>query len=80
MKINREDDIEAKTPVEKDLKHRKDVIREELESLFKENIKIVDWNVPEADGQKASEILINILEEKLKEIKDNVAKGKYEYL
>lgn len=72
-----EDEIEAKTPVEKDLKNRKDEIEDDLESLFTQNLKIVDWNVPEADNQKSAEILINILEDKLREIKEHVASGRY---
>lgn len=65
------------TPVQKDLHARKEDIRDDLESLFKSNLKIVDWNVPEPDDQNASEIIVNILEEKLKEIKADVKDGKY---
>ncbi len=74
--INQDEDI-ANTPVEKDLTSRKKSIKDELESLFKSNLRITDFNVPEADDQDASEILISILEEKLAEIKDDVSKGKY---
>ncbi len=72
-----EEEVNPKTPVEKDLKSRKNEIRDELESLFKSNLKRTDWNVPEADDQKASEILVNIMEEKLSKIKEDVKKGKY---
>jgi len=65
------------TPVEKDLINREDEIRDELESMFKSNLKITDWNVPEPDDQSASEILIEILEKKLQEIKQDVKDGKY---
>ncbi len=74
--LNEEDSI-PKTPVEKDLKNRKNEIRDDLESLFKSNLKITDWNVPEADDQKASELLVDILEEKLSQIKEDVKNGKY---
>lgn len=72
-----EEEVIPTTPVQKDLHSRKEDIRDELESLFKSNLKIVDWNVPEADDQDASEILIGILEDKLKEIKIDVEDGKY---
>ena len=65
------------TAVQKDLLSRKNDIRNELESLFKSNLKIVDWNVPEPDDQDASEILVAILEDKLREIKADVNDGKY---
>jgi len=72
-----EDEVEAKTPVEKDFKHRKEEIKDSLEFLFTHNLKIVDWDVPEANDQESAEILINILEDKLREIKENVENGKY---
>jgi len=63
---------------QKDLQNRIDEIRDELESLFKSNLKITDWNVPEADDQNAAEILVSILEQKLSEIKEDVKNKKYE--
>ena len=69
--------IEPNTPVEKDLSSRKDSIRNELESLFKSNLRVTDYNVPEADDQDASEILVSILQDKLNEIKKDVKAGKY---
>ncbi|WP_373035422.1 STAS/SEC14 domain-containing protein [Sulfurimonas sp.] len=74
--LNQEEAAQT-TAVQKDLRARKEEIRDELESLFKSNLKIVDWNVPEPDDQDASEILVNILEEKLQEIKSDVKDGKY---
>jgi hypothetical protein len=63
---------------QKDLANRIDDIRDEFESLFKTNLKRTDWNVPEADDQSASEILISIYEKKLSEIKEDVKNKKYE--
>ncbi len=63
---------------QKDLQNRVDEIRDELESLFKSNLKRTDWNVPEADDQNAAETLISILEQKLSEIKEDVKNKKYE--
>ena len=74
--LNKEEAIPI-TAVQKDLHARKEDIRDELESLFKSNLKIVDWNVPEPDDQDASEIIVNILEEKLQEIKADVEDGMY---
>ena len=62
---------------QKDLQNRLDEIRDELESLFESNLKITDWNVPEADDQDAAETLIDILQKKLDEIKQDVKDGKY---
>ena len=60
--------------VQKDLTNRKAEIEKELELLFKANLKIVDWDVPEPDDKEAALILWNILNDKLKEIKQNFIK------
>ncbi|HIP19588.1 MAG TPA: hypothetical protein EYG70_00520 [Sulfurimonas sp.] len=63
--------------IEKDLESRKSEIQKELELLFKANITITDWDVPEADDQKVAEILLGVLQEKLDAIATDVADGKY---
>jgi len=63
--------------VEKELNARKDEIKKELELLFKTNMKITDWDVPEADDQKAAQIVLSIMQEALDEIKEDIQAGKY---
>ncbi|MEA1914713.1 MAG: STAS/SEC14 domain-containing protein [Campylobacterota bacterium] len=65
--------------VQKELFDREEDIRDSLEDLFKKNMKITDWNIPEANDQEASEILVDILSKKLDEIKLDVKNGKYKY-
>ncbi len=60
--------------VQKDLQNRKSEIEKELELLFKANLKIVDWDVPEPDDEEAALILWNILNDKLQEIKTKFVK------
>ncbi|WP_455757527.1 STAS/SEC14 domain-containing protein [Sulfurimonas sp.] len=56
-------------PLEKDLYSRKDDIRDKFESFFMSNLRVTDHD--------ASEILVSILENKLKEIKADIKVGKY---
>ena len=72
-------DSAIKDVVEKELLSREDEIRNSLQNLFNDNMKITDWDIPEANDQEASEILIEILSKKLDEIKVDVADGKYKY-
>ena len=74
----KQENIVPSTPVAKDLQNRKDEIQNELSSLFESNLSVVDVNVPEADNNEASRILVKILEEKLKKIKIDAQNGKYE--
>ncbi len=63
--------------IEKELLSRKSEIKKELEILFKTNMKITDWDVPEADDEKAAKLLVGIMQEALDEIKEDIASGKY---
>ena len=63
----------------KELTSRKEEIQKEVEILFNANMKITDWDVPEADDKKAATILLDMMQEKLTEIRENVANGKYDY-
>jgi uncharacterized protein YecE (DUF72 family) len=65
-------------PVEKDLESRRKAIAKELELLFKANMKITDWNVPEANDRKAAELLLKIMQEELEKIGQDIAAGKYD--
>ena len=65
--------------VEKEIDGREGEIKKALEILFKANMKITNWDVPEADDQKAAEMIVDILSKKLDEIKDDVKNGKYKY-
>ena len=63
--------------IEKELLARKEEIQKELELLFKANMKITNWDVPEADDTKAAKILLDIIQEKLDALKEDVAAGKF---
>jgi len=79
---NTDEVIEVKddlTMTEKEIYDREEAIENQLELLFKANMKITNWDVPETDDQKASEMIIEILEKKVIKLKEDVQKGKYKY-
>ena len=61
----------------KELVSRKAEIQKELELLFKVNMKITDWDVPETDDKEAAKVLLDMMQEKLDAIRADVAAGKY---
>jgi len=65
-------------PVEKELESRRGEIAKELRLLFKANMKITDWDVPEADDREGAKILVKILQEELDKIKADVEAGKFD--
>ncbi|HZF71103.1 hypothetical protein [Sulfuricurvum sp.] len=66
-------------PVQKDLENRKSEIKNAMELMFKANMTITDWDVPEGDDKEAAKILISIMQEALNEIKVDIEAGKYDY-
>ena len=64
--------------VMKELAERKAEIEKAIELLFKANIKITDWDVPEADDTEAADIILNIMEKKIQQLREDVKAGKYE--
>lgn len=65
-------------PVEKDILGRKDEIVAEIRGVFKANMKITDWDVPEADDRFAGQLIVQIMQEALDVLKSELAEGKYD--
>jgi len=65
--------------LQKELNSRKAEIRKELELLFKANMTITDWDVPEVDDNEVAKQLIIIIEEALNDIKADITAGKYDF-
>jgi len=64
--------------IEKELQSRKSEIQKQVELLFKANMTITDWDVPEADNNKAAKILISIIKETVANIEKDIQAGKYD--
>jgi len=63
----------------KELQSRKEEIQKEVELLFKTNMKITDWDVPEADDKQAAKVLLDMIQEKVDTLRKEVASGRYDY-
>ena len=63
--------------IQKELASRKTEIQGAVELFFKSNMKITDWDVPEADDTEAAKMLLDIIQEKLDTIRDDVLAGRY---
>ena len=65
--------------IQKELVSRKGEIQGAIELLFKANMKITDWDVPEADDKEGAKILLDMIQEKIDKIRAEVEAGKYDY-
>ena len=64
--------------IQKELESRRTEIKKEVELLFKANMKITDWDVPEPDDNEAAQLLLKIFQEVVGEIESDVNAGKYD--
>jgi len=65
--------------IRQELESRKAEIRKGLEILFKANMTITDWDIPEVDDHEAAKQLAQIIQEALDDIKADIAAGKYDF-
>jgi hypothetical protein len=64
-------------PVAQDILGRKGEIISEVNAIFKVNMKITDWDVPEADHTLAGEMIIEIMQEALDGLKTKLDAGEF---
>jgi hypothetical protein len=65
--------------IQKELISRKTEIQLAVELLFKANMKLTDWDVPEADDKEGAKILLDMIQEKVDTIRADVNAGRYDY-
>jgi len=64
-------------PVEQDILSRKNEIISEVNGVFKLNMKITNWDVPEADDTLAGQMIIDIMQEALDGLKVKLSEGEF---
>jgi len=67
-----------KTMTQKEVLSRQKEIENQLELLFKTNMKMTGWDVPEADDNNAALMIVDILQKKLDSLKNDIKNGKYD--
>jgi hypothetical protein len=66
------------TPQEKEIEKMRSSIQTEMKLIFKANMKIFDWDIPENDDRTSAEMITDVMQEALDTIKADIAAGKYD--
>jgi ribosomal protein S2 len=66
------------TPQEKEIQAMQDEIKSELRAIFKANMKVFDWDIPENDDRKSAELIVEVMQKALNELKAEIQDGKYD--
>jgi hypothetical protein len=64
-------------PEEKELLKLKDDIKSDLEELFKKYLKVFDWDIPEANDNEASKLILNVMKEAIYKLDEDIKSGKF---
>ena len=64
-------------PVAQDILGRKKEIISEVNAIFKVNMRITDWDVPEADSALAGKMIIEIMQEAVDSLKEKLDAGEF---
>ena len=66
------------TPQEKELEAMRGEIEKEIRAIFKANMKIFDWDIPENDDRRSAQLIIETMQESLNTLKAEIVDGKYD--
>jgi len=66
------------TPQEQEIKKMRSEIRKEMRAVFKVNMKIFDWDIPENDDRRSAELILKVMQDALDGLNAEVSSGKYD--
>jgi len=66
------------TPQEQEIEKMQGEIRTELRAVFKANMKIFDWDIPENDDKKSAQLIIDVMQKAIDELRSEINAGKYD--
>jgi len=66
------------TPQEQEIKKMRSEIRKEMQAVFKVNMKIFDWDIPENDDRRSAELILKVMQDALDDLNKEVTSGKYD--
>jgi len=62
----------------KELEKMRGEIETEIRAIFKANMKIFDWDIPENDDRESAELIIEVMEEAIQRLKEEIANGEFD--
>lgn len=66
------------SPQEQEIEKMQGEITRELRAVFKTNMKIFDWDIPENDDKKSAELIIGVMQKAMDGLKSEIEAGKYD--
>jgi hypothetical protein len=62
----------------KELEMMRKEITAEVRGIFKTNMKIFNWDIPENDGREAADLILDVMQEAIDALRKEVKEGAYD--
>jgi len=62
----------------KELENMRGEIETEIRAIFKANMKIFDWDIPENDDRESAQLIINVMQEAINKLKQEIEAGEFD--
>ena len=62
----------------KELENMRGEIETEIRAIFKANMKIFDWDIPENDDRESAQLIINVMQEAIDKLKQEIEAGEFD--
>ena len=56
----------------KEMEMMKSEIETEIRAIFKANMKIFDWDIPENDDRESAQLIIKVMQEAIDKLKEEI--------
>jgi len=66
------------TPQEQEIEKMQGEITTELRAVFKGNMKIFDWDIPENDDRKSAELIFAVMQKAMNDLRKEIDAGQYD--
>ena len=66
------------TPQEQEIEKMQGEITTEVRAVFKGNMKIFDWDIPENNDRKSAELIFAVMEKAMNDLRAEIDAGKYD--
>ena len=63
---------------EQEIAKMRNEITKEVRLIFKANMKIFDWDIPENDDKKSAQLILSVMKKALQELESEVTEGKFD--
>jgi len=62
----------------KEMEMMKSEIETEIRAIFKANMKIFDWDIPENDDRESAQLIIKVMQDAIDKLKEEIESGDFD--